>query len=141
MRINKMLILIATIIIFSIIIRCDSENKDKIKLIVLCDGTFQGTYIYNGKTPVGFGGDSEENPYHQTGSSYYYEKIFKDLDSLEVDATRDFCTDSIRIKIYRDDIKVMEEVLDADSESTCIDNSVSISYEYGEEDNTTSTTE
>ena len=90
---------IITIFYFSLF-SCNAEDEE-FKLIVLCDGPFEGTYIYNSNNPVGFGESSEENPYHQTGNSYYFQKIFTDLDSIEVDATRYYCTDALKIKIYR----------------------------------------
>ncbi|MFH0974211.1 MAG: hypothetical protein V1874_00340 [Spirochaetota bacterium] len=123
------------IIIFSLIrMSCGEDKKDEIKMLVICDGPFEGTFIYNSDTPVGFGGSSTENPYHQTGNSYYFQKTFDDLDSIEVDATRDECTDSLKIKIYRDDEKIKEESLSADSDDDCSDNSLSLTYTYDEEE-------
>lgn len=139
MKIKRIVIFTLALMVSLSVVTCDPGDKDKIKLIVLCDGTFQGTYIYNGNTPVGFGGSSTENPYHQTGSSYYYEKVFNDLDSLEVDTTRDYCTDSLQVKIYREDTKVKEEVLDANSDSSCTNNYINLPYEYGEEEDTSNT--
>jgi hypothetical protein len=140
---NRRLLILNIIIIFSLfVVSCGDEEKDEIKLLVICDGPFEGTFIYNSGTPVGFGGSSTENPYHQTGSSYYFQTRFDDLDSVEVDATRETCTDSLKIKIYRTDSKVKEEVLDAYSYTDCGDNSLNLTYDYGEEedDDTTTTT-
>jgi hypothetical protein len=139
---NRKLFSLIIIIIFSLIrMSCGEDKKDEIKMLVICDGLFEGIYIYNSETPVGFGGSSTENPYHQTGSSYYFQKKFDDMDSIEVDATREECTDSLKIKIYRDDEKVKEEVLEADSDDSCSDNSLNLTYTYDEEedDNTTTT--
>jgi hypothetical protein len=138
--INRKLFILKIIIIFSFFIPACSEVDDEIKLLVLCDGPFEGTYIYNSDSPVGFGESSEENPYHQTGNSYYFQKTFSDLDSIDVDATRYYCTDSLKIKIYREDEKVKEEVLDAESDDDC-DNSLNLTYEYGEEEDDEDTTD
>jgi hypothetical protein len=129
----RILLILNTFIIFSLLtLSCGDEEKDEIKLLVICDGPFEGTYIYNSEIPVGFGGSSTENPYHQTGSSYYYQKTFDDLDSIEIDATREECTDSLKIKIYRESDKVKEEVLEADSDTSCSDNSLNLTYNYDE---------
>jgi hypothetical protein len=130
---NIGLLFFSIIITFSLSLISCSEELDEIKLLVLCDGPFEGTYILNSDTPVGFGGSSDENPYIQTGNSYYFQKTFDDLDSLDVDATRELCSDSLKIKIYRDDTKVKEAYLDADSDDDCSDLTLNLTYEYDEE--------
>jgi hypothetical protein len=135
----KKLLILNTFIIFCLLSFSCSDEKDKIKLLVICDGPFEGTYIYNSETPVGFGGSSAENPYHQTGSSYYFQTTLNDLDSIEVDATREECADSLKIKIYRESDKVKEEELDADSDTSCSDNSLNLTYTYDEESDDDST--
>ena len=91
---RKRILFIVTFILISFLpgfdFKCDDEEKDPIKILVTCSGPFSGYYIYNSSTPVGFGGGTTgDNPYIISGSTYYYERSFNDLDSIEVDATRD----------------------------------------------------
>jgi hypothetical protein len=137
---NNLFIYISIIIsIFSF--SCNPAEKDEIKLLVVCNGTFSGWFYLNGDTPAtGFGGGSTTRPYVQTGSTYYYEEIYTDLSTLEITATRDNCTDPIWIKIYRNDKKVTEKMLDANYSTSCSTNSISLDYIY-EEENTDNTTQ
>ncbi len=133
---NKFRLYILLFTILSLfIVSCDKEKKDKIKILVTCDGDFNGDYIYNSADPVGFGGGTTgDNPYIHSGSVYYFSRVFNDLDTIDVETRRTNLTDTLKIRIYRDNTKVKENFIDNSS----LEFTLELFYDYDESPSTTS---
>ena len=127
----KRLTLLLVIAFISAFISC-SDDKDTIKFKVLCTGTtnpdFTGFYIVNG------GSTTNITAVQVGGSTYEFEKEIKDLDYLEVVATKSKDDSSLTIKVYRDDIRVKEASLDANYPSSDPESTLRLDYQYGEEE-------
>ena len=133
---NNFFIYICLIVITVLSLYCNPVEKDQIKLLITCEGTFTAYYNLNGNfTSI------NQDQIIDTSTVYYYENSFDDLNIIEVFATRDSCTDTLRLNIYRNGKRIKDAVLSAGTTETCSDNDLELDYEYNEENaNTTTTT-
>ncbi len=111
---------------------CEEDIKDPISFKIIAGGPISGTYIVDNSSIITF--DSSTTPAEFTieNGFYIYEKEFDELDYLEINAFRDNNTYLLQIKIYKDNNKVKESVLDIGNSL----NYIIIDYVYGEEETT-----
>ncbi len=128
---SKLILILLLFILISI--SCNTDSKDEISVKIICSSAFDGNYIYNG-------GVTETIVSTQSSaSSFLFETIFKDLDSLYILATKSTGPSYISIFIYRKHTQVKKVTLSGNYPS--VDSaqvSVELTYNYGEE-TTTST--
>jgi hypothetical protein len=137
---NKIKLSISLFAIFSLLIlSCQSEKNDPITFRVTSTssvGVFVGgRYDINGGPSITFVGSN-------LGSGVYeYETTLEDVDYLEVSASKNDKSDTLKIKIYRNGIKVKETSLDslALNGAAYIYN-LELDYKYDEESTSTTTT-
>lgn len=135
--INKIVIVL---IVFCSFFAACSEDEDPIKFSVLSTGgNFTGYFKIDGGATSTFEGEIIDN------NIYEFELKIKELDYLEIVACKNAPSQSLEVKIYRDEVKVKSgniEPNQQDSDDEYI-YCLSLDYEYGEEedDSTETTTE
>ncbi|MBN2042045.1 MAG: hypothetical protein JW864_18560 [Spirochaetes bacterium] len=134
-NINK--ICLAVLLIFSFLPAC-SEEEEPVKISVIgTGGNFEGHYKVDGGRTVTFSGENIGY------SQYEYEVEIDELDYIEVTAIKSTPSQTLEIKIYKDDVKVKSAQLssnyqDSDDEFVTM---LELDYEYGEEEDDESSTE
>ncbi len=127
------LILSGLVLSSSFITGC-SDEQDEIKLKVTCTDSsnpaFAGTYAVDGGKDVGFRGIISED----ASTIYSYEVTFEDIDSLEVNVTKESESAAMIVRIYQDGKRKKYVQNDPDSSSRTID----VIYDYQDEDDDTS---
>lgn len=104
---------------------CSDVPKDPIAIRIISDQAFTGYYIVDGGATNSIGGANVV----QNVTIWEFNQEIKELDSVDVLATRDGASTYIKIMIFRDGDKVKEKQLDAAGSFV-----LTLEYTYGEED-------
>ncbi len=131
-------IIIIFLLISTIFLSCNDDEKDPIEFAIIGGGLFEGWYRINSGIPIGFGSD---NLYLIAGGQYFFGGELDDVEKIEISATRIDYRDTLNLSITKDDVTVKEVILDADTVQSNATMTIELEYEYGETSTTTTTTD